>query len=381
MKRISIVVSSPLTVRAFLQAQIEALSQQYEVWLVANTQGPDDLEFLPDAVRIFPVRIERQISPIRDLRALLRLTTFFHRNRFDLVHSVTPKAGLLTMTAAFAARVPIRIHTFTGQIWATRSGWSRAMLKLVDRLYAGLATYNFVDSHSQRDFLLREHVVRAEKSKVLGNGSISGVDVERFAPNQFDRSAIRSQLGILDHHVLFLFLGRLTRDKGVPELLEAFRLVSNKWSQAHLALVGSDEEGLAHTAVQDLERVHVFEFTQKPESFLNAADVLCLPSHREGFGTVVIEAACVGIPAVASRIYGLTDAIADRETGLLHRVGDVNELATCIAAMLEQPHWREELGTKARQRATTKFPTDLLTEALMQEYRQMLARLGVSQPP
>lgn len=375
MKRISIVVSSPMTVRAFLQDQIAALSQQYEVWVVANAHARDDLVFLPGAVHVFSVQIEREIAPIRDLVALLKLVAFFRRKHFDLVHSVTPKAGLLAMTAGFVARTPVRVHTFTGQIWATRSGWSRASLKAVDRFYARLATHIFVDSHSQRDFLLSQRVVRPERSKVLANGSISGVDTQRFAPDPTERSARRLQLGLRNEDVLFLFLGRLNRDKGIPELLDAFRRISRTWPEAHLAIVGSDEDRvLSHPAVQSLERVHVFELTQNPESFLNAADVLCLPSHREGFGTVVIEAACAGIPAIASRIYGLTDAIVDGETGLLHSVGDVSELATCMERMLSKPALRQRLGAVARHRAMEEFPKERLTTELLEAYRQMLIR-------
>lgn len=373
MKRICIVVSSPRTVRAFMRGQLSKLSQQYEVWVVANTNEVDDLAFLPAAVRVVPIRIERKISPLRDLLGLARLLQLFRRKHFDLVHSVTPKAGLLAMTAAFAARVPVRIHTFTGQVWATKQGWRRWILRAIDRITASLATHVLVDSHSQRAFLLQERVVRSRRSSVLVNGSISGVDIERFAPDPIRRKAIRDQLGLDDTDILFLFLGRLSREKGVPELIEAFRRISAHWPRAHLALVGHDIEGLvALPSARRIERIHAVEYTLIPESFFNAADVLCISSHREGFGTVVIEAASVGIPTIASRIYGLTDAVVDAKTGTLHEVGSVDDLARCMEKMLQDPLWRRQLGHAARDRARTDFASDLLTDALLTAYAGLL---------
>lgn len=373
MRRVAIVVSSPLTVRAFLQDQIEALTREYEVWVVADVASPQDLSFLPATTNIFPIPLVRSIAPIHDGTALLRLFLFFRRYRFDLVHSVTPKAGLLAMTAAFAARVPVRVHTFTGQVWATRSGWQRWSLRGIDQLYARLATFVFVDSRTQRDFLLEERVVRPERSTVLASGSISGVDTDRFAPNPTTRERVRNELGLGEDDVLFLFLGRLRRDKGVLTLAEAFRRISASRPDARLLIVGSDEEGLlANSALTSLEQTHFIGYTNTPERFMAAADVFCLPSRREGFGTSVIEAASVGVPAVASRIYGLTDAILDGETGLLHEPDNVIDLARCMQRMLENPGLRRQLAAAARDRAGREFPQERLTDALLDAYRRLL---------
>jgi len=256
MKRIAIVVSHPGMIRAFLQDQIGALSLEYEVWVVARVASEKELAFLPDRVRLYPVQIERRPAPLRDLAALWALFRFFRRTRLALVHSLTPKAGLLAMAAAFAAGVPVRLHTFTGQVWVTRRGWSRGLLKSADRAIALLATDLLLDSPSQQDFLMGEGVLRPGMSSVLADGSIGGVDTVRFAPDVVVRKAVRAELGIPDEGVLFLFVGRLTLDKGVLELAQAFRRVSSSMDGTYLVLVGPDEERLLERPIlKETERL------------------------------------------------------------------------------------------------------------------------------
>jgi glycosyltransferase involved in cell wall biosynthesis len=221
-KSACLVVSSLLTLKCFLLEHIAALSGVYRFECVANCGDFDWLRKRGIDVPLVNVPIERTPSPINDLRALWALLRYFRKNRFDVVHSVTPKAGLLAMTAAALAGVPVRIHTFTGQVWANRSGLKRALLKAADIWLAAMATHILVDSESQRKFLLKEGVLRGSKSRVLGYGSISGVDTERFRPDQRLRAEVRTRHDIPASAVAFLYLGRLKRDKGVLDLALAF---------------------------------------------------------------------------------------------------------------------------------------------------------------
>lgn len=370
LKKVAIVVSSPLTAQAFLVNQIEALCGLYDVQVIANVESKAEMFFLPEAANVLPVRIERDPSPLRDLRALVHLTRVFRNHRFDLVHSTTPKAGLLAMTAASVARIPVRIHIFTGQVWVTRRGPSRWVLKNADRVTAALATDVLVDSISQRAFLLEQKVIRAKKSRVLASGSISGVDTSRFRPDSEARAAVRKELGIDASDVLFLFVGRLKRDKGVLLAVEAFRQLPGIGQSTHMVFVGPDEEGLADQYAADpIPGVSFVAPTTHAERYMAAADVLCLPSRREGFGITVIEAASVGVPAIASRIYGITDAVIDGETGLLHTVDDVGDIVRCMTQLRDDPELRNRLGAAARERAVADFSRDRLTAALLEAYR------------
>lgn len=373
MKKICFVATIPYSVRVFLSDPIQRLSSEFEVTVVSNLdERASDLEHLSD-VRLIHVPFARKPSPWIDLNCFFQLVRLFRMEKFDSVHSIMPKTGLLSMTAGWLARVPVRIHTFTGQVWATQTGLSRFLLKMLDRFFAARATHLLVDSFSQREFLIREGVVSSEKSNVLAAGSICGVDTVRFSADSNVRKRIRSEVGAADDDVVFLFLGRLNRDKGVLMLAEAFLNVSNVWKNARLLIVGPDEEGLKNNSVfQTLENVVFVDYTTEPERYMNAADVFCLPSRREGFGSVIIEAACVGVPAIASRIYGIMDAIVDGQTGLLHDPYSADELAACMTRLLESSRLRQGMGQEAQKRAVSKFSKERVSMAFVGFYRERL---------
>lgn len=374
MKKVCFVVSSPATANAFLRGHIAALSSAHQVFLVANTHRQTstcaELLFAP---------IERKISPLRDLNALGRLVRLFKQYDIEVVHSVTPKAGLLAMLAACIARVPVRIHTFTGQVWATRWGPARAFLRAMDRLIAFCATHVLMDSRSQRDFLIANRVVSAGKSAVLANGSICGVDSDRFRPDDSVRAQARNEARIPEDAVVFLYLGRLSRDKGVLDLARAFAALALSQPSAYLAIVGPDEESLRHP-IEDIvakctDRVRFVDYTDKPQDFMAAADAFCLPSYREGFGQVALEAAACGLPVIASRIYGVVDAVSDGETGLLHPPGDVPALRTQMETLLKDAALRAQLGRAGRERALRDFSAQRVTQALVDYYSALTPQL------
>ncbi|HEX5127164.1 MAG TPA: glycosyltransferase family 4 protein [Rhodocyclaceae bacterium] len=373
--KLAVVVSSDITIKAFLHGHLAAWSKRYALTVFANTDDSDLLMRLGVTGKVEKVGIERTVQPFADLCALLTMMRKFRNKSFDAIFSVTPKAGLLAMLSAFIACVPVRIHVFTGQVWATRRGLSRLILKSADRLTAALATHVLVDSASQRDFLIAEGVIQSDRSAVLAEGSISGVDPLRFKPDAKERAAIRRRFGIPDSAPLLLFVGRLNPDKGVQDIAAAFMQIASSWN-VHLMIVGPDESDM-HDAICNVvrahaERVHFVEYTSTPEHFMAAADIFCLPSYREGFGSVVIEAAAVGVPAIASRIYGLTDAVEDGVTGLLHSPGDVAEISACLMKLLSDEALRREMSEAARLRAIRSFSSERVTQAFVDYIQQRL---------
>jgi glycosyltransferase involved in cell wall biosynthesis len=364
-----------MTLRAFLAPHVAALRERYAVTVVANVGDGEPLPLAPD-VEIISVPIERRIAPLRDFVALVRLLRLFLRTRFAAVQSVTPKAGLLTMVAGFLARVPVRIHFFTGQVWATRRGAARWFLKLMDRVIAGCATHVLVDSPSQRDFLIAEQVVSADRSRVLGKGSISGVDAARFKPDPAARARLRGRMGVGEDGVIFMYLGRLTRDKGVLDLAAAFARAAAADGRLRLLFVGPDEGGtraaLEHELGAARPRADFVGDTARPEEYLAAADVLCLPSYREGFGSTIIEAAACGVPAIGSRIYGITDAIDDGVTGLLIEPRDIAALAESMNRLAREAPLRRNLGERAREKALRDFSAAAITAELTRYYAEAI---------
>jgi glycosyltransferase involved in cell wall biosynthesis len=362
-----------MTAQAFLRDQLKELSSTYDLHVLANAPHAGFLNDIGVRASFTPVPLERSISPWRDWQALWGLRRAFKRIKPDAVHSVTPKAGLLAMAASFLVGVPCRIHTFTGQVWANKQGPKRWVLKNMDRLIACFATHILVDSASQREFLVSNNVVQPGKATVLGNGSISGVDLQRFKPNPQVRESVRKELGLKEDTLLLLYVGRLNRDKGIPELLEAFGLNAEKHPKSRLFLVGPDEEGMERL-IDSASGILRVGYTDQPERYMAAADIFVLPSHREGFGSTVIEAAACGLPAVASRIYGLTDAVVDGETGLLHERGSVKSLAAALAKLSSDPELRHRMGEAARARAAKDFAMQDVTRRTLDFYHQALNR-------
>lgn len=375
MTRLAIVITSPFPLNAFLRPHLEVLVREYDITVYVNTHDMGVAPDVPSGVRVEHVAIRRTISPWSDAVELLKLCRILRRERYDVVFSMNPKSGLLAMLAAWLTRTPLRLHCFTGQIWATRRGLARALFKGLDRLLASCATAVLCDSGSQRDFLIAEGVVRPERIRVLAAGSIAGVDARRFHPDAEARARVRAELGLGADDVGLLYVGRLNRDKGILDLLAAFRQLRPAYPAARLIMVGPDDGGFAPLFAAEPGARHV-GYTSAVESYMAAADILCLPSYREGFGLVLVEAGASGLPVVASRIYGITDAVVDGETGLLHRPGDVADLTVQLQRLLDDADLRQRLGAAGRRRATTDFSRERLTAALAALLREHRAEVA-----
>jgi glycosyltransferase involved in cell wall biosynthesis len=373
MKKLCYVATIPAVVHAFLRAHIQEASRKYEVTVICNAADKHLLEGL--GARLILLPIDRKPSPLKDLLVLLRLFMLFRRERFDIVHSIMPKTGMLAMIAAKLAGVPVRIHTFTGQVWVTRQGVQRIILRWFDKLIGSFATCALADSASQRDFLINEGVLSSSKVKVIGAGSICGVDSLRFHPDIEKRQTVRQELGIAQDARVILFVGRLNRDKGVLDLAAAFGEIAKNHHDVELLLVGSEED-VPFSRIQEIcnarrEPLHYISFTPKPEQYMAAADIFCLPSYREGFGMTIIEAAACGVPAVASRIYGIIDAVEDGKTGLLFPAGDVTALTQALSRLIAENELRQQLGNQARKRALELFSSEKITRELMALYDRL----------
>ena len=242
MKKICFVATIPAAVNSFLRDHIQAAGEIYSVTVVCNSEDKHLLEGLNAQIIFLP--IERKPSPLKDLLALIQLVKLFRQEKFDIVHSITPKAGFLSMIAASLTGIPNRIHTFTGQVWVNKVGWKRSVLKIFDKLIVLFSTNILVDSRSQLDFLVSEGVLSEGKGIVIGQGSICGVDTNRFCPDANMRDEMRSDLSISSEQFVILFLGRLNRDKGVLDLAVAFTDIALKRSNVVLVLVGAEEDVL-----------------------------------------------------------------------------------------------------------------------------------------
>lgn len=382
-ERIAIVSTVPFFLVNQLSGHIENLICLGMHVTVITSPGKELNELSRDKnLHIVEIEIARKISPWRDLTALIRLLLLFRRGRYSIVHSTTPKAGFLCALAARFAEVPVRIHTFTGQVWATRKGIMRAFLKAMDRWIVSQNTHCYTDSPSQREFLLDEGIGSKVQISTYGKGSLAGVNLNRFSPDHFsddDKKVLRAKLGIDVSAFVIIFIGRLVKDKGIQELLAAFERIRREAEDAVLLILGPEDEEEAKLFLEKAEEIGnvcYAGYVKNIEAYLAISNLLLLPSYREGFGTVVIEAAAMGLPTVGSRIPGLSDAIEDGVTGMLFPVGDVDALTTEIRKFYTDRAMLRQMSKAARRRCEEEFDSALVHRLIAAEYSRWLEAKG-----
>lgn len=375
-KKICFVVSSPYTVKAFLTNHIKALSEFYEIYVIANMENVDkDILVDTPISHIENIKIVRGISIFEDISALLKIKKYLKKEKFDAVHSVTPKAGLLGMLASKNAGVKNRVHIFTGQVWHTKKGFIRNLLKTIDRLIVKSSTQILVDGEPQRRFLIKNGILTENKSSVLGKGSISGVDIKKFFKDNDIANAVKKELSIKENDLVFMFLGRLKSEKGIMELVDAFNILSHKYDNVKLVLVGEDEENMYHYIKKNVEKsdkVVVYGQTAEPYRLLQVADVFCMPSHREGFGLSVLEASLMEKPIICSDTYGLADTVIDNVTGIRHKANDSHSLLIAMEKLYLEDALRINLGKNGRKYVLDNFKSETISKEWVKFYRKML---------
>jgi glycosyltransferase involved in cell wall biosynthesis len=352
-----------------------ALSAFYDLYLVANfTDANREIFAAWPFKEIVHIPVERQIRLAKDIGALYRLTAYFRKRRFNAVHSITPKAGLLTMTAAKLSGIKRRIHIFSGQVWVTRTGFMRKMLIFFDRHIARYTTHILVDGKSQREFLIANHIIPSEKSTVLGNGSFSGIDTKKFKPDTGIALSVRKELNISPDETVFMFLGRLMVDKGILELIDAFLNLYEMYPTIKLILAGNDEgniEALVKKKVCSKNSIILYGHSDTPERILQACDIFCMPSHREGFGVSVIEASALEKPVICSDIYGLNNAVIENETALKHKVKNTDSLQAQMEKLMNDKALRISLGKNGKEYVTKHFDSETIVKEWVRFYREL----------
>jgi glycosyltransferase involved in cell wall biosynthesis len=328
-----------------------------------------------DGVATLPLPMHRGISPVADSIALMRMIRLVRRVKPDIVEFSTPKAGLLGSVAAFICRVPARIYFLRGLKLETAHGLKRALLTWAERLSASCAHVVLCNSRSLREQALTHRVAPRSKMILLGEGSSNGVDVTRFAPGP---SQVRSQFGIPGDAPVIGFAGRLTMDKGLPELLEAFTGILRRIPNAYLLLVGwfdaaedAVECGL-RARVESHPRIVLTGYVSDTAPFYRAMDFLILPSWREGFPNVVLEAAASGLPVIATLSTGCCDAVIPEVTGLLVPPGCPEAICEAAVSMIRDPEGRGRMGHAARSWVVENYSDRRILGLTVEFYKLLL---------
>lgn len=376
--RISLVTTVPDTMAIILNGQPRHLSEKFEVSLITSPGNLLPRINAQEGLSVTTVPMVRAIHPLKDLASIWRMMRTLRHQRPDLVHSYTPKAGLVTMLAAWLCRVPVRVHTFTGLIFPTSRGLKQQVLIWVDRLICACATHIVPEGEGVKQDLLRYRIT-LKPLRVIGHGNIAGVDTGHFNPEDVKVRAaaqvLKGRLKLEPGSMVFCFVGRLNRDKGIAELFEAFAALP---AQAHLLLVG----GLDGSAPipQELQaalvghpRVHTLGFMDDIRPALGLADTLVLPSYREGFPNVVLQAGAMGLAVIATDINGCNEVIKPGFNGWLVPARDAHALQQAMqAAMQTSEVGRASMGQRARELIQARFERTDHWRRMEQFYRELL---------
>jgi glycosyltransferase involved in cell wall biosynthesis len=385
--RLVIAVSSSLAI-AYLEGQLQYFQNKgFDVTVLCPKPRKGEWEVpRPEGIPFIEVPMEQEIAPLRDLASLWHLWRIMRALHPTISNVGTPKAGLLGGLAAWLNRVPCRIYTLHGLRFETTKGLKRQILINAERLACYFAHRVICVSESLREKAIACGLASRKRMVVFGSGSCNGVDSSRFAatPETMRRAAeLRSQLGIPVEAPVVAFVGRLTRDKGIPELIEAFLRLDNQFPDLRLLLVGCFQNGdpLPADTRRCLEthaRVIFVGAVQDTAAYYATADVVVLPSHREGLPMVVLEAHAAGKPVVGTSATGIVNIVLDGETGLLFPVGDVPALADALARLITDKALARRLGSAGQERVKREFQQERIWEAL---YRAYFAVLQIKELP
>lgn len=378
--KICFVTTVSITLRAFVLPTLEHLvrNTDWQITVICD----DDPTFeaaLPQGVRYIPVSMKRGIS-LGGIGAMLKMWKIFRQEKFDLVQYSTPNASLYASMAAKLAGVPVRLYCQWGIAYVGFHGLKRKIFKAIEKLVCRFSTQIEPDSFGNLRFSREEGLYGEEKSRVVWNGSASGVDLTKFDISQKNawRQAIRSRYGLEDAFV-YGFVGRITRDKGIDELFAAYQKLCAEKENTCLMLVGGKEnEQLLDqrllTWAQEHPRVIFCGQTNEVEKYMSAMDVYILPSYREGFGSAVVEAEAMGVPVIVSDIPGPTDAMVPEQTGLLVKKADVETLYQAMARVCEDRDLCAALGRQAAGFAAERFDQKQLVRYILEDRKALMGK-------
>ena len=363
------------SLNTFCRGTLRRLAQTYDV--VAVSTPDDELHEMAqrEGVRVVGVAMRRPISPLHDLRSLLRLIRVFRRERPDMVHSITPKAGLLSMIAAWVCRVPVRLHTFTGLVFPTAAGLKQKILMLTDRITCACATHIVPEGEGVKNDLINYGITR-KPLRVLGYGNVRGVDMQHYSrtPEVMAAAQPIMRSGVFT----FVFVGRVVRDKGINELVQAFARLNAQEPATRLILVGRFEDDLDPVLPQTRQTIEQNDSIEAVGSqadvrpWLAASDALVFPSYREGFPNVVLEAGAMGLPSIVTDINGSREIVVEGKNGVIVPPRDADALYAAMMRFVQQPRQVAEMAANAREMIASRFEKSFVEQCLFDYYKEIL---------
>lgn len=380
MKSVKIIRTStvPGSLNTFCRGLLRELREKegYEVVAVSSPGEQLDEIAAREGVRTHAVPMERHISPLKDLKSLFGLIRVFRREKPAMVHSMTPKAGLLSMIAAWICRVPIRLHSFTGLVFPTATGLTQKILILTDCITCACATHIVPEGEGVKNDLIKYRITK-KPLKVLGHGNVRGIDLDLYNPALPE---VQSEAEKLRSHGIFtfIFVGRLVRDKGINELVRAFSQLNAQYPHTRLLLVGPYEEDLdplrpeTVAAIDNNKAIMAIGSQKDVRPWLATSDAFVFPSYREGFPNVVIEAGAMGLPSIVTDINGSREIIIDGDNGIIIPPRQTETLRQAMEIFLTDKDMVQKLSRNARPLIASRYEQSYVRRCLKEYYREIL---------
>lgn len=370
----------PLSLNVLLKGQLKFLSEHFEIIGVSSTGSELSEVKEREGIKTIIVDMQRNISPLKDLISLFKLYRVFQKEKPLMVHSITPKAGLLSMLAGKAAGVPIRMHTFTGLAFPTRTGMLQKILIKTDQILCWAATNIYPEGQGVKNDLINYGITN-KPLKIIANGNINGIDVAHFDAAQFSQleiNQLKYQWKIHADDFVFVFVGRLVKDKGINELIVAFKALRLQHQNAKLLLVGNFEQELdpllseTITEIENNSNIIAVGFQKDVRPFLALSDALVFPSYREGFPNVVLQAGAMGLPSIVTDINGCNEIITDKINGIIIPSKNSIALEQAMHELITDENFYKFAKSNARNKITENFDQQIVWNALLEEYHSLL---------
>jgi glycosyltransferase involved in cell wall biosynthesis len=379
------ITTVPISLQILLGGQLRYISRVYEVTGISSSGAALEKVALSEGIRTVAVEMTRNISPIKDLRALWKLCRVIQKENPDIVHSHTPKAGILSMLAAWLCRVPVRMHTVAGLPLLEASGFKRNILNYVEKITYACATRVYPNSSGLKAIILRNKFCNESKLRVIGNGSSNGIDTEHFSIQKISSDEIcrlKKEYKIGHGDFVFIFIGRLVADKGINELAWAFEKVQQKHPYAKLMLVGETEPELDPIKSETIKLLHnnnaviLTGFQSDVRPFLAISHALVFPSYREGFPNAPMQAGAMGLPSIVTDISGCSEIVQHEYNGLIIPPKNTQAIEEAMLRLIEDKGLTCKLASKARESIVSRFDQRTLWEQIKREYDEQLALAG-----
>ena len=380
MQKLIRVTTVPSSLRSLLKGQHRFMSKYFEVIGVSGDGDALAEVRQNEGIRTHVVEMTRTITPLKDLKALLKLYKFFKKEKPFIVHTHTPKAGTVGMIAAKLAGVPNRLHTIAGLPLLEKTGVMRKLLNLVEKLTYSCSTLILPNSLKLKRIILTEKFTSASKLKVIGHGSSNGIDTEHYNiahVTEKEKEQLRESLNINENDTVFIFIGRIVKDKGINELVAAFNLLTKKHSRCKLLLIGSRENHLdpllSKTEILIKENICIIPTGVQKDirPYVSISHALTFPSYREGFPNVVLQASCMCLPCIVSDINGCNEIIEDQVNGLIIPVKNSEALESAMIYMIENPEKRLDMIKHSRKRILERYKQEFIWDESLKLYRSL----------